>query len=236
MAGCKLTTPVALIQIYSLSRQTEVQLLMMIIVVVVCFLISLANAFRSDISFTKSYLANHANQAVLVPQSISFARPATPEAKSDDIDIFGSEFATVSNSQRKLLSEKNSKAQALKAYSKARSTVLADSILISALGFSLTWYIGSLQDASSFALGSFFGICYSILLGRYVEKIGTNQKNRFSDALRFAPVVILIALYGKFKLYISIIPELMGFFASYQLASLLQIFNDNLYNIEDEKV
>ena len=95
MAGCKLSGGFDTNTVYSLSRQTEVQLLMMIIVVVVCFLISLANAFRSDISFTKSYLANHANQAVLVPQSISFARPATPEAKSDDIDIFGSEFATV---------------------------------------------------------------------------------------------------------------------------------------------
>jgi hypothetical protein len=70
-------------------------------------------------------------------------------------------------------------------------------------------------------------------LGKYVEKIGTAQKNRVVDTLRFAPVILIVALYGKFKMIISIIPELMGFFTSYQLASLLQIFNDNLYNVDD---
>jgi len=142
-------------------------------------------------------------------------------------DIFGKEF--VSSEQRPLGMPSKLKSVAMNDYAQLRSTFLADSLFVSALGFSLAWYFGSFKDASSFAIGSALGICYSILLGRYVEKIGTSQKNRTVDALRFAPVIILVALYGKFKLYVAIIPELMGFATSYQIATLLQIFNQNLY-------
>jgi hypothetical protein len=159
-----------------------------------------------------------------------------------DIDkVFGAEFSKSAEDLPNLSStlsppsspSSTAAALAMKSYAKLRSTFLADSIFVSALGFSLAWYIGSYKDATSFALGSICGIAYSILLGKYVEKIGKAQKNRLVDTLRFAPVILLIALYGKFKTIISIIPELMGFFTSYQLASLLQIFNDRLYDVDD---
>lgn len=61
-----------------------------------------------------------------------------------------------------------------------------------------------------------------------MEKIGSNEKNTLGN-LRFAPVILLIAVYSKNKEYVSIIPELLGF-SSYQIGSLLQIFNEGAYD------
>jgi hypothetical protein len=77
-------------------------------------------------------------------------------------------------------------------------------------------------------LGSLLGLIYAGLLGRYVESIG-NQEGSRGGSYRYLPVIFLILLYGKYRTIFSIIPELIGFFG-YQGASLLQIFNEDLYS------
>ena len=156
---------------------------------------------------------------------------------SDD-EIFGAEFDSLKYKELQKSIELNINSQeqskrvdTMDGYNKLRSTFLADSIFISLLGFSAFWYLGSYKDSLSFAFGATLGIAYSILLGKYVERIGTSKKNKLGDSLRFAPVILLIGIYGKFKTELSIIPELLGYFVSYQFGSLFQIFNQSLYDL-----
>jgi hypothetical protein len=120
----------------------------------------------------------------------------------------------------------------MKSFDNLRATFLADSIFVSACGICLVWQFGVWKDVKSFALGSALGLLYAILLGRYVEGIGGQQKG--GGSARFAPVILLVALYGKYRTELSIIPELLGFF-TYQVASFLQIFNSDLYQEETEE-
>ena len=156
-------------------------------------------------------------------------------------DVFGAEFKdTAPSYDNKIDSTKVGKVKrvdrgkVMQQYQNLRSTFLADSLLIAAIGFSVVWSLGTYKDALSFLIGSFLGLGYSVLLGRYVEKIGTGQSSKAGDALRFAPVIFMVALYGKFKEQFSLIPELAGFISSYQLASLLQIFNPDPYGEKNE--
>jgi hypothetical protein len=172
----------------------------------------------------------------------SLSSPSQLSSSSSD-DIFGAEFTegpeynapgTIRPSQRlKLKAEKELVEAGIRAreeYDKLRGTVLTDGIFLGLLGFSATWSLGTFKDASSFALGSGLGLLYTILLSQYVERIGSGERQSTAkDSLRFVPVILLIGLFGKFKLFISIVPELMGFFTTYQVASLLQAFNANAY-------
>lgn len=117
--------------------------------------------------------------------------------------------------------------EVMEGFQNARVTFLLDSIFVSVIGLCLTWYFGSFKDSYSYGIGSVLGLAYAALLGRYVESLNTGEGSAGGSA-RFAPVILLIALYGKNKETISIIPELLGFF-SYQVASFLQIFNEDLY-------
>jgi len=117
--------------------------------------------------------------------------------------------------------------EVMEGFQNARVTFLLDSIFVSVIGLCLTWYFGSFKDSFSYGIGSVLGLAYAALLGRYVESLNTGKGSAGGSA-RFAPVILLIALYGKNKETISIIPELLGFF-SYQVASFLQIFNEDLY-------
>lgn len=119
----------------------------------------------------------------------------------------------------------------MKGFDNLRATFLADSIFVSALGLSATWYFGTWKDVVSFALGSGLGLLYAVLLGRYVEGIGGQQSG--GGAARFAPVILLVAVYGKYRTQLSILPELLGFF-SYQVASFLQVWNESLYEEEED--
>ena len=120
----------------------------------------------------------------------------------------------------------------MKSFDNLRATFLADSVFVGALGLCLAWSFGTWKDVVSFALGSALGLAYAVLLGRYVEGIGGQQKG--GGAARFAPVILLVAVYGKYRTQLSIVPELLGFF-SYQAASLLQIFNESAYAEEEEE-
>ena len=95
------------------------------------------------------------------------------------------------------------------------------------VGFAIFWAFGTLKDVRSYGFGSILGLMYSLLLGRYVENLG-REGGGGGGSIRFAPVILLIAAYGRFKTELNIIPELLGFF-SYQVSSLMQAFNEDLY-------
>lgn len=120
----------------------------------------------------------------------------------------------------------------MKGFQNAKVTFLVDSIFVSIIGLCLTWYFGTFKDSYSYGIGSVLGLAYAVLLGRYVEGLNTAEGSAGGSA-RFAPVILLIALYGKNRDTISILPELLGFF-SYQVGSFLQIFNEDLYGEADK--
>ena len=93
---------------------------------------------------------------------------------------------------------------------------------------------GTFKDAISYGIGTGLGTLYAILLSRYVEGIGTeDRRSKLLGPLRFAPVALLVLLYAKNKTVISFIPEFVGFF-SFQISSFLQAYNDSLYGNEDD--
>lgn len=152
-------------------------------------------------------------------------------------DIFGAEF--ISKIPRTLSSIRSSddlkikivdRRKVMKGYENLRLTYFLDSILVSALGLAVVWLVGTYRDSVSYLVGSGLGICYSLLLGRYIERLGTMQENKASDGIRFVPVILLVALYGKFHDLFSIIPEVIGFIVSYQVSGFLQMFNEDPYN------
>lgn len=167
------------------------------------------------------------------------------ETKIDD--IFGSEFKLVvtsdqdekdntywrGNRQYTVLSPKG-REKAMDGYNNLRLTFLFDNLFISALGLCLIWGFGTFKDSFSYGIGSTLGLGYATLLSRYVESLGEGGGGGGGGAARFAPVLLLILLYSKNKEYISIIPEILGFF-TFQIASLLQIFNEDAYGEENEK-
>ena len=165
--------------------------------------------------------------------------------KSDDVivasdDIFGSEFTLPPKSPEEektywrgnqqyteISPEKRGKV--MRGYNNLRITFLLDNLFISALGLCLLWSFGTYKDAFSYGVGSFLGTGYAALLARYVESLGSKSGGGAGGgAARFAPVVLLILLYSKNKEYISIVPEILGFF-TFQVSSLLQIFNEDAY-------
>jgi hypothetical protein len=157
-------------------------------------------------------------------------------------DIFGAEFNAIKNSQEVTVLRKDKvgykevktkvlaaekRQEVMSGYDNMRFSFVADSLFVAAIGLCATWYFGSYKDVVSYAIGAVLGGAYAVLLSSYVEKVGSEEKNT-SGSLRFAPVILLIAVYSKNKEYVSIIPELLGFF-SYQVGSLLQIFNQGAY-------
>ena len=155
-------------------------------------------------------------------------------------NIFGSEFKIADNlpeepktywrgniQYTEISPEKRGKV--MDGYNNLRITFLLDNLFISALGLCLIWSFGTFKDAFSYGIGSFLGLGYAALLARYVESLGSKQGGGAGGgAARFAPVVLLILLYSKNKEFISIVPEILGFF-TFQVASLLQIFNEDAY-------
>ena len=175
------------------------------------------------------------------PTGAGAAGDAAATAAGDD--VFGAEFKARTGLEeaegdatywrgktmyKKIAPEKREKV--MKGYNNLRITFLLDNLFISAIGLALVWSFGTYKDAFSYGIGALLGTGYAALLGRYVENLGGGG-GASGGAARFAPVLLLILLYAKNKTYISIIPELLGFF-SFQVASLLQIFNEDAYGEE----
>jgi len=134
----------------------------------------------------------------------------------------------------KRLTTEEDKVRNKKSFDNLRFTFVLDSLFVSFIGLALVWLFGTVKDVKSFALGSTLGLGYAVLLGNYVESIGSgSQRGLASGGLRFLPVFLTVLLYGKNKEELSIIPELLGF-STYQLASLLQIFNKSAYSVQED--
>ena len=171
----------------------------------------------------------------------SLALPAAEPPSLPPEDVFGKEFEAVVAVRESvywkgkriavLPRSDTTRAKETDKFNRVRTTLILDSFFVSALGFCLTWYFGSLIDSFSYGVGSLLGLGYANLLSKYVESIGTQEKSLGGNA-RFLPVILLILVYAKNKETVHIIPELIGFF-SYQVGSLLQIFNTDLYEEED---
>lgn len=157
------------------------------------------------------------------------------DSSSND-DVFGAELAIVQQASReeKPASQEKvktvSRQEVMQEYQNLRSTVFLDSVFVTIVGFSTVWMFGTCKDAISYGLGGALGLCYSVLLGRFVERLGTKQANKATDGLRFVPVVLLVGLYAKYKTDFSLIMELLGFVLSYQVGSFLQMFNPDPYS------
>lgn len=192
--------------------------------------------------------------AILLPESdclrvsstSHFGRKSLGMAELDD--VFGQEF-TIKRAPLPVEALETNKLQisvnnipdiispyekSMQSYQRMRFSLFSDSLIVSIISFSAMWYFFPLKESLSFGVGSAMGIVYSLLLGRFVERLGTSRENRASDGLRFAPVVILVLLYAKFKAIFSLIPEIAGFVVSYQLAAFLQAFNDDPYGEIDD--
>lgn len=227
--------------------------------VIILVLLSIFSRLRPTHSFQRAYnvqrppgipnsirshsceLLKHGN-----PDASNFCRSFIIfSTKSDDVtvaseDIFGSEFTLPPKSpeQEKTYWRGNQqyteispekRGKVMSGYNNLRITFLLDNLFISALGLCLLWSFGTYKDAFSYGVGALLGTGYAALLARYVESLGSKSGGGAGGgAARFAPVVLLILLYSKNKEYISIVPEILGFF-TFQVSSLLQIFNEDAY-------
>ena len=219
----------------------------------------LLNEIAFILSYQKFNTCNRINNNILYNSKKKLSIYSSKEKGEEDINIdsiFGSEFVSI-NTQivkpptiqqeeqdatitfkkgerivypKRLPTEKRN--EIMKGFQNAKVTFLVDSIFVSLIGLCLTWYFGTFKDSYSYGIGSILGLAYAVLLGRYVEGLNTAEGSAGGSA-RFAPVILLIALYGKNRDTISILPELLGFF-SYQVGSFLQIFNEDLYGEGDK--
>lgn len=110
-------------------------------------------------------------------------------------------------------------------YKQTQMKLLVDNLWISTIGFSLVWYAFDYKTSLSFGVGCFLGNFYLLLLSRYVEGLGSGAGDvGKGGSARFALVILLVLIAGKFKNDINLIPELIGF-SIYQLTTLLQAFD-----------
>lgn len=199
-------------------------------------------------SFSESRLGRISNERSRFSSAsqVSILLHSTSTDDTINDEIFGAEFSdgnTGKSEEEKTYWRGNiqyteispeKRGKVMKGYDNLRITFLLDNLFISALGLCLLWSFGTYKDAFSYGVGSFLGLGYAALLARYVESLGSKQGGGAGGgAARFAPVVLLILLYSKNKEYISIVPEILGFF-TFQVASLLQIFNQDAYGESGE--
>ncbi len=121
------------------------------------------------------------------------------------------------------------KAEQLEKFAKRRMALVGDTGYFTALLFASLWmYFDNPLIAISYLFGAMCGLAYAYGLGKYVETLGGSVDDEQEvqgagfGAARFAFLILLFALVGKFKGYgLMEIPAIMGFF-TYQLASLSQ--------------
>lgn len=130
-------------------------------------------------------------------------------------------------SKRAFADEEARKKEAIsrgKSYAVRKFQLLFDSIWLSAIGLALCWAAFSLQTSVSYGLGAVLGFGYITLLGRTVEAMGTAGPGAGVGQARFAMVILLVLIAGKYRDFVQVIPALVGF-STYQIASFLQAFD-----------
>ena len=112
-----------------------------------------------------------------------------------------------------------------KSYAARKFQLLFDSLWLSALGLAVCWAAFSFEASVSYALGASLGFGYITLLGRTVEAFGTaGIPGAGVGQARFALVILLVLLAGKYRDTIQVIPAIVGF-STYQVATFLQAFD-----------
>lgn len=120
------------------------------------------------------------------------------------------------------------KQEQMEIFRQDRLALVYDTMYISALIFSTCWLLSSDPlTALSYVPGAVLGLLYSYGLGKSVEKIGAspmdlddNQQGSGVGEARFAFLILLFLLVGKFQSEgLQPLPAIGGFF-TYQLAAL----------------
>lgn len=122
--------------------------------------------------------------------------------------------------------DSNKKFNRGKSFAARKFQLLFDSLWISALGLALMWAGFSFEASVSYALGALLGFGYITLLGKTVEAVGAGPgevRGAGAGQARFAMVILLVLIAGKYRDTIQVIPSIVGF-SMYQVASLLQAF------------
>jgi len=127
------------------------------------------------------------------------------------------------NETKSVREEENNK------FAARRTALLVDTAFFSAIIFAFCWVL--FDDpffAFSYVFGASFGLAYTYGLGKFVETIGGSiddvdtVKGSGVGQARFAFLIMLFILVGKFRVYgLLEIPSIIGFF-TYQLGSLSQ--------------
>ena len=125
--------------------------------------------------------------------------------------------------------EKSLKEEQLEKFQKRSNALVEETAFFTALIFSFLWLICENPFVSfSYSLGAVLGLAYAYGLGKYVETIGGTIDDAEAvegagvGQARFAFLILLFVLVGKFRTVGLIeIPTIAGFF-TYQIASLSQ--------------
>ena len=122
----------------------------------------------------------------------------------------------------------------LEKFEKRRLALVQDTAYFSVFIFCFLWIVSfNPATAASFGLGTSLGLAYAYGLGKSVEQLGAMPTEDLGGSgigeARFAFLILLFVLVGKFRSEeLQEIPAIGGFF-TYQLASLkqgLQEIND----------
>jgi hypothetical protein len=213
-------------------------------------LLQVVVSYHSELSnslFYKSLLRPVSISRTPLSTSLLSSNPSLPDREiSQDVSsqyerLIGSEFKSIEekgvdyeirNGKKYKLIKPAVRSQVMKSFYNLRLQLLSDNIYAFAIGVCLCWEVGSVKDVFSYGVGGVLGILYAFLLGRYVADLGQDGKASGTGNIRFVPVILLIALYGKFKGDINILPELAGFF-TYKVAPIVRIF-DTSNDVSDE--
>jgi len=161
------------------------------------------------------------------PQQPVMLPSTTRNMATDKEDIWAQQKALVAEFQGQETS--TAKREALEKYEKRANALVGETAYVSLLIFPALWLLfDNPFFPFSYLLGASFGLAYTYGLGKYVSSIGGSVDD--TEAIqgaglgqaRFAFLILLFVLVGKFRSAgLEPIPCIGGFF-TYQLASLSQ--------------
>lgn len=106
-------------------------------------------------------------------------------------------------------------------YEMQKYRLIGDNIFLTLLVGSGVWGFFSFKTAVSFGLGGLMGTMYLILLGRFVESLGSEEGGGGGGPARLGLAVALVLICSKNREVLEVAPAIAGFFM-YQASTLLQ--------------